>query len=115
MNVFQVGELKIVVKPHNISLFSKQSQFNITSKLIRVFEKVGEQAWKTLNYHDVTGFGNDYNEYYDKKLDSNGYLDIKGDYLIIDQPYGSDEKLYQFNKARFETFMYDLHLWEEEK
>ena len=112
MNVVQVDELKIAVKAHNISLFSKRSEFNITPKLIRIFEDAGKQAWEMLNYHDVTGLGNDYYEYYDKKLDNNGYLGIRDDRLVIERPYGSDEKLYQFNKARFETFMYDLHLWE---
>ncbi|MGQ2381759.1 hypothetical protein ACT543_03740 [Lactiplantibacillus plantarum] len=115
MNVVQVDELKIVVKAHNISLFSKRSEFVITPKIIRAFEDAGRQAWKMMNYHDVTGFGNDYYEYYDKKLDNNGYLGIRGDCLVIDRPYESDDKLYQFNKARFETFMYDLRLWEKNK
>ncbi|QRG95880.1 hypothetical protein [Lactiplantibacillus plantarum] len=115
MNVVQVDELKIAVKAHNISLFSKRSEFDITSKLVHAFEDAGKRAWKTLNYHDVTGFGNDYCEYYDKKLDNNGCLGIRDDRLVIERPYGSDDKLYQFNKARFETFMYDLHLWEEDE
>ncbi|WP_157771635.1 hypothetical protein [Lactiplantibacillus plantarum] len=46
MNVVQVDELKIAVKAHNISLFSKRSEFNITPKLIRIFEDAGGKRGK---------------------------------------------------------------------
>ena len=105
---FNINKLKIVVKPCNVILFSKDNDFKITKELYEIFVEAGKIAWKTLNYHDVTGLGNDYAEYYDKKLDSNGYLFFRGSELLFERPYEDKEKLYQFNKAKFQTFMFDL-------
>lgn len=107
MREFIAGNLKIVAKPHNLSLFSAETKMSITSELIQALTEAGEFAWKNLKYHEANSFGNDYYEYYDRELDSEGYLRIIKGFLVFDRPADS-YKLYQFNKAKFQTFMYDL-------
>lgn len=108
MKEFNVGKLRIVAKPHNVTLLSSSDEFRITKELYEALEEAGKIAWKSLTYHDVSGFGNDYSEYYDKKLDNNGYLSFHSDRLSFERPFGANEKLYQFSKAKFQTFMFDL-------
>lgn len=108
MREFVVGSLKIVARPHSVSLFSGHDMIPMTSELIQSLTDAGNLAWKNLNYHDVTGSGNDYYEYYDKGLDNNGYLTITKTGLLFNRPIDDTDKVYQFNKVKFETFMYDL-------
>lgn len=108
MKEFNVGKLRIVAKPHNVILLSSNDEFRITKELYEALEEAGKIAWKSLIYHDESGFGNDYSEYYDKKLDNNGCLSFHSDRLSFERPFGANEKLYQFNKAKFQTFMFDL-------
>lgn len=78
-------------------------------------ETVGASVWSTLDVRDVDSFSSDYGEYYDKPFDNNGYLRLHPgrNSLSIEapnQPKSKDPviRMYQFNKRRFESFLYDL-------
>ncbi|MDK1672846.1 hypothetical protein QOK74_08170 [Staphylococcus saprophyticus] len=60
---------------------------------------------------EVTGMGNDFFEYYDRKCDNNGYLAIAKDngiYTIkIERPCLESDYFYILNKAKAQTFVND--------
>ena len=71
-------------------------------------------TWKNLNPRVADSFESDYDEYYDREYDNEGglkYIDREGltIHLGLLPPYGSTNRLYQFNKRRMESFLFDLN------
>ncbi|MER2061459.1 MAG: hypothetical protein ABS894_00860 [Aerococcus urinaeequi] len=50
----------------------------------------------------------DYDEYYDKELDNNGYMEIRKNRLDIARPSPESTRLYVFTKAKMQSFLFDL-------
>ena len=65
-------------------------------------------AWSNFTPKEATTFGADYSEYYDRKLDNNGYLTILDEGLWFEKPVDENSKLYQLNKAKAQSLAYDL-------
>jgi hypothetical protein len=77
-------------------------------ELLNYIEDVSGESWANLNPQEANSCGADYYEYYDRELDNNGYLSIRDGSLNIDRPFLSSNKLYQFNKRKMESFIYDF-------
>lgn len=73
-----------------------------------VLEEAANKVWKSLVLKEVDNFGNDYYEYYDRELDNNGYLDISRNQLTISRVFEGSKRVYQFNKQKMGTFLYDF-------
>lgn len=80
------------------------------NELYSTLKSFANDLWPNHTLHDVTGFGNDYTEYYDKETDNDGGLSISKDAIIFYPPgYHLDSpKLYRFTKRTIETFLFDL-------
>lgn len=68
--------------------------------------------WKDkFELKEVTSMGNDYWEYYDRKYDNNGYLEVgkrADSYMVtIERPCKDSHRFYQLNKAKSQTFIND--------
>ncbi|QST02844.1 hypothetical protein IMZ31_20045 (plasmid) [Pontibacillus sp. ALD_SL1] len=74
----------------------------------RAIQEAAEESWSGLTRKDATDLGTDYYEYYDRKYDNNGYLSLEENALELERPTTESNKLYQFNKRRMESFLYDL-------
>lgn len=70
-------------------------------------EEIANEAWSNITPKEAQSPGADYWEYYDREYDNNGYLAIATMGIRIDPPHGSTGKLYQFNKAKIQSFIYD--------
>lgn len=68
------------------------------------------KVWQTLTIKEADSGGNDYDEYYDRVLDNNGYLSIKSGELGMALVYEGSDRVYQFNKSKMGTFLYDYQL-----
>lgn len=77
-------------------------------ELSNYIETVASKSWSNLTPKEAENMGADYWEYYDRGLDNNGYLTIKQNVLLIERPSLESGRLYQFNKKRMESFIYDL-------
>lgn len=66
------------------------------------------EAWKGIMPKEAASMGADYDEYYDRRYDNNGYLTITDKGISIEAPHLSEDTLYQFNKAKIQSFIYDL-------
>lgn len=66
------------------------------------------EAWSTIAPKEAHSMGSDYDEYYDRRYDNNGYLSLTNAGITITAPHLSRDTLYQFNKAKIQSFLYDL-------
>lgn len=69
-----------------------------TSKLI----------WKTFEPKEAYSASSDYDEYYDKELDNNGYFAMHNMSFSISRPTPDDNRLYIFNRQKMQSFVYDI-------
>lgn len=81
---------------------------NQFKELVAHLEFVSNESWANFTPKEVNSMGSDYYEYYDKKLDCNGYLSFKGYDLVIERPSVESHRLYQFNKRKMESLIYDF-------
>ncbi|MGG1650484.1 hypothetical protein ABHN03_16830 [Paenibacillus sp. NRS-1775] len=77
-------------------------------ELYNYIKMIANEAWTNLSPKEADSLGSDYYEYYDKELDTNGYLRIGKNTIYIDRPTLDGHKLYQFNKKKMESFIYDF-------
>lgn len=71
-------------------------------------KEIANEAWTNVVPKEAHSIGSDYDEYYDRKYDANGRLSITANGLSIIAPYWSVDTLYQFNKPKIQSFIYDL-------
>lgn len=82
-------------------------QFDLNVELFKFLKEQAVKVWKTFTPKAADSFGADYWEFYDRNTDSNGYLEIRNE-LKFGSPNGETTLLYQFNKRRMESFIYDI-------
>lgn len=75
---------------------------------IQYLNDIIPDVWKNFQPKEANSLGSDYYEYYDRLLDNNGYLSIGDNNLKIEAPNLSTGRLYQFNKPKMQSFIYDL-------
>lgn len=88
--------------------FDFQFSKEVLSDLLEYIETIAVKSWGSLEPKESDSMGTDYYEYFDKELDNNGYLSIRNNSLFIERPSLESEKLYQFNKKKMESFIFDL-------
>lgn len=77
-------------------------------QFVNYIEEAANEAWVGIVPREAYSVGSDYYEYYDRKYDNNGYLTIIENGISIEAPWGSLDTLYQFNKSKMQSFIYDL-------
>lgn len=78
--------------------------------LLKFLKEQAEKVWKTFTPKEVDSFGSDYFEFYDRGTDANGYLEYHNEMLIFESPSEETTLLYQFNKRKMESFIYDMDI-----
>lgn len=67
-----------------------------------------KECWENIELKDVSSFGNDYGEYYDKELGNDGGISISAKGLMFSRVgahlEGNPSRLFKFNKAKIQTF-----------
>lgn len=92
-------------KEEHFSYYFKVEEFK---DFVSYIEKIANEAWPNVVPKEADSLASDYDEYYDRKYDDNGSLSIEGNELVIIAPYWSVDTLYQFNKPKIQSFIYDL-------
>lgn len=103
--IFEIDEEQAQGKRDFLFEF-KEQEFK---ELITYLETISVASWGAIAPKEATSMGADYFEYYDKKLDNNGYLRIQHHALSIERPSYESNRLYQFTKRKMESFLYDCH------
>lgn len=113
------GVLIIVSAGNNIIFFTDDDDtegrdfiFNFDSvdfKLLYVYlSNLSFMKWPGFTPKNATSMSSDYDEYYDKELDNNGYMTIKKNRLDIARPSPDNTRLYVFTKATMQSFLFDM-------
>lgn len=71
-------------------------------------KEIANESWANVIPKKAHSMGSDYDEYYDQRYDDNGNLSILENGLLIFASYWSVDTLYQFNKPKIQSFIYDL-------
>lgn len=101
----------------NIQIRSKEKQildyrFYLDSdEILRYLKEQATKVWKSFSPREADSFGADYWEFYDRKTDNNGYLEVGKGVLVFESPSKETTLLYQFNKRKMESFIYDMESW----
>ena len=103
--IFEHPEVQKESDPHDY-LF--KFDIRTTNELLTYLEIVATEAWSTFTPKEANSMGSDYYEYYDRELDNNGYLSLRECGINVKRPYGESRRLYQFNKAKFQSFIHDF-------
>lgn len=105
--IFEIGEDSLVGREKDYRFTFRFSSKDFED-LFRYLKEVSNKSWKNVESREANSFGSDYCEYYDRKLDSNGCLNIiKENTLKVERPSSDNNKLYQFNKRKMESFLCD--------
>ena len=106
VNIIFKTDIKNIERNYYLNLhFSK----DIFKQITKYLESISKDIWKDFYPKEADSISSDYEEYYDKKYDNNGYLKILKDGFKIERPYEDCPYMYKFNKRRMESFIYDLH------
>lgn len=83
---------------------------DIFHDIIETLTTDASHIWKNFTPRVAESLGSDYDEYYDRKLDNNGYLSISVTHhsITCTRPLDTSSKLYQLNKRKTESLLYDL-------
>lgn len=110
-------KLIVQVNRSNIQLHSERADildyrfYLDTTDLLTYLKEKATRIWKSFTPKEADSFGADYAEFYDKASDNNGYLDYRDEILLFESPSEETTLLYQFNKRRMESFIYDMESW----
>lgn len=105
-------KLIVRVNRSNIQIHTERKdllyyQFDLNVALFKFLKEQAVKVWKTFTPKEADSFGSDYWEFYDRNTDNNGYLEIRNE-LRFQSPNDETTLLYQFNKRRMESFIYDI-------
>lgn len=109
----QFDNLIVRVNRTNIEIHAERKDieavtYNSDLNDLRIFLKENtKKVWKNFQPKEADSWGSDYDEFYDKKTDNNGYLFFRNG-LNFDSPSDETTLLYRFNKRKMESFIYDL-------
>ena len=106
INIIFKTDIKNIEKNYYLSLYFSKDTFKQITKYL---ENISKDIWKDFNPKEADSISSDYEEYYDKKYDNNGYLKILKYGFKIERPYEDCPYMYKFNKRRMESFIYDLY------
>lgn len=110
-------KLIVRVNRSNIQIHTEEKQildyrFYLDSdEILHYLKEQAIKIWKSFRPKEADSFGADYADFYDKATDNNGYLEYRDEMLIFGSPSKETTLLYQFNKRKMESFIYDMGSW----
>lgn len=104
-NIILKTNYKNIERDYYLNLhFNKDVFIEIANYL----EIISKDIWEDFEPKIANSLSSDYEEYYDRKYDNNGYLHTKDTSLKLERPDDECPYMYKFNKRRMESFIYDL-------
>lgn len=82
-----------------------------SDEILHYLKEQATRIWKSFHTKEADSLSSDYFEFYDRRTDANGYLEYRNEMLIFESPSEETTLLYQFNKRRMESFIYDMESW----
>lgn len=110
-------KLIVRVNRSNIQIHTEEKQildyrFYLDSdEILHYLKEQAIKIWKSFRPKEADSFGADCADFYDKATDNNGYLEYRDEMLIFGSPSKETTLLFQFNKRKMESFIYDMESW----
>ena len=110
-------KLIVRVNRSNIQIHTEEKQildyrFYLDSdEILHYMKEQATKVWKSFRPKEADSFGADYAEFYDRATDNNGLLEYRDEMLIFKSPSKETTLLFQFNKRKMESFIYDMESW----
>ena len=110
-------KLIVRVNRSNIQIHTEEKQildyrFYLDSdEILHYLKEQATKVWKSFRPKEADSFGADYAEFYDRATDNNGLLEYRDEMLIFESPSKETTLLFQFNKRKMESFIYDMESW----
>lgn len=110
-------KLIVRVNRSNIQIHTVEKQildyrFYLDSdEILHYLKEQATKVWKSFRPKEADSFGADYAEFYDRATDNNGLLEYRDEMLIFESPSKTTTLLFQFNKRKMESFIYDMESW----
>ena len=82
-----------------------------SDEILHYLKEQATKVWKSFRPKEADSFGADYAEFYDRATDNNGLLEYRDEMLIFESPSKTTTLLFQFNKRKMESFIYDMESW----
>lgn len=107
-------KLIVRVNRSNIQIHTEEKQildyrfYLDSAEILHYLKEQATKVWKSFRPKEANSFGADYWEFYDKNTDNNGYLEVSKEALVFHSPNDETTLLYQFNKRKMESFIYDM-------
>lgn len=81
------------------------------NKFVDYLEKEANSIWSNFKPKEANSISSDYDEYYDREYDNNGYLSLNqsNKMITVTACWNSETRLYQFSKAKLQSFIFDCH------
>lgn len=76
VNIIFKTDIKNIEKKYYLNLYFNKDTFK---QIIKYLESISKDIWKDFYPKEANSISSDYEEYYDKKYDNNGYLKILKD------------------------------------
>lgn len=103
--IFEVNNIPEIQDEDNFQFIFDSRTFK---ELFEYLYEIANKSWTDIQLKECNSMGSDYAEYYDRKLDNNGYLGLRENKLIMERVSEDNNKLYQFNKPKIQSFLYDF-------
>jgi hypothetical protein len=106
-NIIFKTDNKNIKKDYYLNIYFSEC---VLKEIVKYLESISREIWDGFKPKEADSISSDYEEYYDRKYDNNGYLSIlKENGFKIEKPYKTCPYMYKFNKRRMESFIYDLN------
>ncbi|EJF02183.1 hypothetical protein [Liquorilactobacillus mali] len=108
-------QVLVRINRSNIEIYGadfERPSFSIdkSKDILNFIYKGALSVWKDFKPREAFSEGSDYDEFYDKKTDNNGYLSVNNQKLNFSREYLQGKTLlwYRFNKAKCQSFIFDI-------
>lgn len=106
-NIIFNTDNKNITKSYHLNLYFDEC---VIKEMVKYLESISREIWNDFKPKEADSMSSDYEEYFDRKYDNNGYLYVlKENGFNIEKPCEDCPYMYKFNKIRMESFIYDLN------
>lgn len=77
-------------------------------EILKELLEMANEVWPDIKPREATGHGSDFEEYYDKELDCDGWMSIFNKHISINAPNKDHERIYAITKRKAADFVNTL-------
>lgn len=113
--------LCVVSKKGKVEFYNNEKMYgDVSKKIVKEFSEeefkefskyiwnISNEVWPNIYPKEANSVSTDYYESYDKEFGTEAKLLLKKNAVEIEPYYGSEKKLYKFDRLKMKSFLFDL-------